>query len=104
MGIRDARLDEIISKISYRPEVRIDYSIHEEKLITFFVQEMTPDSTTHDMTEKTMYSTLSRDILQSPGATDFIVHFIQTMLYRFESHEVDEWLRYDDKRVKEPHN
>ncbi len=104
MSLEQEDLDTISKHLTYKPDVAIRLSIKKD-LGFFSITQMTLDSSyfTEDSerqkkTVKSLYSTFSLDYNKEQ-----VIELLKENLYKFETHEVDEWLRYKGIRITNPH-
>jgi hypothetical protein len=109
---------EFFSKIRYKPNFTIDYSnainFDRESII---VKMLVPDSRDpdnfvkaqpmvgwgHEARRIPLLPVTSTFILEQWHGEEYAKGWLRNVLRQMEDHELDEWLRYEDELMNDPH-
>lgn len=98
------RLQDIIHRVSYKPRVKLEVHRLMEDVATIRVVMIVPDI--NDPTDNIVFQFMSSLSLYSIGdMTDcqIVEYFVRGAIREAELHEMDEWLKFDGRCVREPH-
>lgn len=113
MNLEDLKIFEhvksIVAKISYKPnfEIKVCRNMTNGEIDIRILLKYVQDSNNSD--PKIINPIILRKILtprmikMSKKTDRHIVYIISNMIRQMETHEIDEWLKVDGKRLKNPH-
>jgi hypothetical protein len=106
-----SRIQTLLSRVTYKPGWKFEcwptyasngrLSDREISIITSFtaVNAENPSSTEIFHSQ----NLFPAEILENMTDADLVLHVIRECIFRVEMHEVDEWLKFNGKCVREPH-
>lgn len=101
---QEKRLQQLISKVTYKPGVTIKLDKRTNTSIALIFTWQTKD-TRNGLVEVPLMSTEYYSFKDMESLSDAqIFAKIRRQVHEMELHEADEWLKFEDKPIKDPHS
>lgn len=99
INVAPQRLAQLVASLTYKPGWRFSVGNSDEYGITVHLNFDAPDSNQPDV------PFTGHIAVQVPAMINLEVflHYIQHLVYKAEQHESKEWLRFEGRRIDEPH-
>jgi hypothetical protein len=99
------RLQDIVRKIHYKPHCKLDvHRISDYFVVNIVVVMIVPDINSPERRTVIQFaSTVDLEFMEQMTDFEVVERYVSRAILEAELHEMDEWLKFEGRCVKEPH-